>query len=55
MPIIKKVNKRLGTTPEAAMHHCGGLRMETGDMKRGVLMEHRVALYESIKEFGDYV
>ena len=32
----------------------GGLCMEVGDMLRGVPMEHRTALYESIKEFGGY-
>lgn len=32
----------------------GGLRIETGDMMRGVPMEHRAALYESVREFGGY-
>ena len=32
----------------------GGLSLSTGDMMRGTPMEHRIALYESVKEFGSY-
>lgn len=32
----------------------GGLSLSTGDMLRGTPMEHRIALYESVKEFGGY-
>ena len=32
----------------------GGLCVEVGDMLRGVPKEHRIALYESAKEFGGF-
>ena len=32
----------------------GGLSLSTGDMMRGTPLEHRIALYESVKEFGGY-
>jgi hypothetical protein len=32
----------------------GRLALSVGDMLRGTPMEHRVALYEAVKEFGGY-